>query len=191
MPILDQDFHSGCCLTGILAEAYSYAGQSVTAGARGDLVRVELAASHRADFVIPWLLDIQEVVSGVPTGKVLSSTLIDADDFTLIGGFDPKLLVELSSPVFFEIGDEFAIVLHPQGIEGFAPSLFAGSWNGDVNAGYSGGTAFFGASGSALVAESYDFHFKTFVSQVPEPSSALLLVAGLAALRRRGRGSLV
>ncbi len=191
VPIVDQDFTSGCCLGGALAEGLSYSGQSVTAGVSGNLVRVDLMAGRSSGFLTPWFLDIQEMASGVPTGNVLSRTLIDPSDFPVNIGFEPGLFVTLSTPVFFEAGDVFAIVLHPQGVEGFSPGLFAGLWGGDVNSGYLGGTALSGPFANALSPQDFDFHFRTFVTPVPEPKSYVFLLMGLVALRWARRKSFV
>lgn len=190
-PLVDQSY-TGSSLSAILAEGEAYVGQSVTSGLSGYLVRVELEASRGSTFTIPWILDIQEVIAGNPTGTVLSSTLIDPTDFPINTGFEPPLVVELSSPVLFDAGDTFAIVLHPQGVEGH-PGLFAGIWDGGCTSFstfcYPGGQALFGPSANALAGDDYDLNFKTFVSQqVEEPRSLPLLVFGLGLMMVGFRG---
>jgi hypothetical protein len=175
-------------MSAILAEAVAYTAQSVTTGRTGNLVRVELEVSRRRTFEAPWILDIQEVLEGKPSGKVLSSTIIDPRDFSVdAGSFEPPVVVDLSTPVFFKVGDPFAIVLHPKGVEGSNPRLFAGAWKGgcwDVDgfSCYRGGTAFSGPDAKSLSPENFDLRFSTYVSEVPLPAAIWLFAWGIGAL---------
>jgi MYXO-CTERM domain-containing protein len=190
-PVVDQDSSVPIAATTLLAHGNAYVGQSVTTGLAGYLTQVELFAARQAGFLTPWLVDIQEVVDGQPTGNILSSILVQPDDFPVIPseGSPPTLLVTLSVPVLFQVGDPFAILLHPQGVTG-VPSLDAGGWGHSTD--YPGGRAIYGASDDNLAAiEGLDLLFRTYVEPVPEPAGMTLagfaLMAMLALIRRRRR----
>ena len=176
-----------------LAEGFAYCGMTATAGITGYLSRVELNAARRADFLTPWILDIQSVgTNGVPTGTVLSTTTIQPANFysgTLYGAPSVPLpmAVNLATTPLLNAGDRFAIVLHPQGATG-SPGLFAGTWVGNPTNGYAGGEAVYGYQANTLQLQGYDLHFRTLVVPIPEPTG-LLALGGIAsaavALRRR------
>jgi hypothetical protein len=147
--------------------------------------------------LIPWVVDIQEVVAGVPTGVVLSSTAIAPENFPLINvlpspGEPLSLSVAMNVGIPLQAGDQFAIVLHPEGVTG-APGLLAGNWAGST--GYVGGAAVTGPDSDSLtiftggVTTTYDLHFRTFMYVVPEPSNSVLLAIGviLASIVQRKR----
>jgi hypothetical protein len=179
--IVDQSFLGTNPPTGFnVAEGFAYVGQTVTAGVSGHLVAVELNVARRPDFLIPWVLDIQEVVEGIPTGVILSSTTLAAEDIPLLPvSLSPTaplaLSVAMNKAVPLAAGQQFAIVLHPQGLEG-VPGLFAGLWGGAD--GYLGGTALHGHYGNLLSPSGGDVHFRTLM-HVPEPSAAAMLMAGM------------
>jgi hypothetical protein len=181
-------------LGAVLAEGFAFVGQTATTGITGDLVAVELNAARRSDFLTPWVLDIQRVVNGVPTGEVLSSTVVAPQNFysgTLFGApsVPLPLRIDLSTPVFFQVGDPFGIILHPQGVTG-SPGLFAGLWVGNPTDGYAGGTAVFGPQANALTPQGFDLHFRTLVdpsASAPEPPGIVLLCLGGICLLFSGR----
>jgi hypothetical protein len=190
--LIDQSYFDGCCLTTQLAEEFAYTGQTVTSGKTGRLVRVELEASRRFDFNRPWILDIQEVTNGKPNGTILSTTLIKKNAFPINTGFQPLLDVTLKSPVFFKKGEMFAIVLHPKGVKGELPNLFAGIWSGGCWVGdnfscYEGGQAFVGPSSNKLFPQEFDLNFRTHVSPVPLPAAFWFFGSGLLALMKYKR----
>lgn len=183
-------------LSATLAEGFAYCGMTVTAGQTGYLTRIEINARRRPDFLTPWIFDIQSVgTNGVPTGTVLSSTTVPADNFysgNLSGApsVPLPLAVDLATAPLFTAGDRFAIVLHPQGASG-SPGLFAGFWVGNPsNSGYAGGEALFGQQANALQLQGYDLHFRTWVTPIPEPLGFVALVGlglGLGGASRRWR----
>lgn len=193
-PVVDQELVRPGQGGWWLAEGVSHAGQTVTAGIPGYLVNVELWATRREDFLTPWLLDIHAVLAGEPTGLILSSTVVMPEGFPVLPneGFPPTLNVALALPVFFHTGDQFAIVLHPEGANGI-PSLQAGVWT--FASDYDGGKPVWGSSDTDLATtEGFDFLFRTYVEPVPEPSSFVLAALGLMGLvvwRRRKQHSLL
>lgn len=196
--VVDQEFVSGCCVLSALADSASFSGQSFTAGTTGSLVRVDLEAARSSDFTMPWILDVQKLSGGVATGNIVSSTTIAHTDFPTVippTGDPLALKIQLASPVAIEAGEQFAITLHPEGVEGDSPKLLAGYWAGDVNAGYLGGTALQGPFADALVAKDYDLHFRTVINAVPEPATfwtfgcGLLALLGFQRIRRSKRGT--
>ena len=191
----DQSF-DGCCVWGFLADGFSHAGQTVTAGATGRLVRVEMSVTRSWGFDADWILDVRELAGAhddeLRMGALLSSTVIRSIDIPLGGSRSaPSLSVDLPSSVFFRAGDSFAIVLHPKDVEGIAPHLSAGLWSGGCYGGwgrcYTGGEALYGMSADTLYKQPFDFAFVTYISPVPEPETRTLMLAALIGFALIGR----
>lgn len=197
--IVDQSFSSGGgLLFSSLVSGSAYTGQTVTVGISGDLVAVEFNAKRREDFLIPWILDIQDVSdSGFPTGSVLTSEIIQPEDFDTYPVTTPAPIpmpvkVDFSNPVNFSVGDQFAIVLHAEGVTG-SPGLYAGDWAGGYGNPYPGGALFSGPQADQLIIKSdYDLHFRSIMDStpVPIPTAMFLLGSGLiclVGLRRKSK----
>jgi hypothetical protein len=188
-PVRDQAYDDAGNLSAALAQEFAYVAQSVTAGIRGSLSAVEISALDQPTFALPWVVEIIAVSGGTPTGVVLASETVDLPSPVI---FDvPRLFfrIDLSTPAFFDAGDSFAIALHPQGITGVSPGLFAGAWVGGTGNPYAGGQLFSGLTAETLTPDSPDFdlNFRTYVEPVPEPGTLVLLLTGigLVALLRR------
>jgi hypothetical protein len=192
--LFDQVFDNcGACAGGlgnVLAEGFAFAAQTVTAGMAGSLVRVDLDAGVRRDFLLPWELMVISAPLGQPKGHVLTSQTVALPANT----GDDWVSFDLSTPVALDVGDKFAIALHPVGITG-NPGLFAGVWSGGTGNPYAGGRLFYGtASNSIFTPESvdplcspgcqgWDLFFRTYVdtntTAAPEPSAGWLFTIGV------------
>lgn len=160
-PVSDQSYTGSINLESVLADGFAFAGQTVTAGKSGELHAVELWAIRRPDFLIPWICDIQEVVDGRPTGLVLSTARIQSDQFPSAWTNVPFRVI-FEHPAYFNAGEQYAIVLHPEGLIG-SPGQSAGKWAGRFPGGYHAGNRVHGHDASSLEAGENDLFFQTLV----------------------------
>jgi hypothetical protein len=116
-PVLDQqqpviDNNAGVVLA---ISAGQKLAQTVTAGIAGYLteVRFPVACTNPGPDLV---IEIQGVTAGVPNGTVLTSQNIPASSLPPFSSSQPVFRsLALLSPVFFEAGNQFAIVLVSEG----------------------------------------------------------------------------
>lgn len=174
----------------LLAYGTSYRAQTVTTGITGNLVAVDLNVAAPSNFPVPWVLDIRAANDTAIFSTVLSSTIIPQSEFPTsavsLSALEPfSLRVLLSTPVHFNAGERFAIVLHGQGLSG-APGYGEPYWTGAGPDPYPGGTGFTGVGPLSMVSGDYDLHFRTFVDSVPEPGVVLLVaIAAMCCVRNK------
>lgn len=184
-PVLDQQYQPFGS-NALIVSVDQFLGQTFTVNKTGVLssVEVEVARNTR----LPGSDLFFELRSTDSTGAVSSSALFSATiaeaDVSISFSF---LSVDLSSAnLAVTKGDVLAIILKSN-----APDLLGGidpyGWRGNGPGFYARGTGLVGlpASGPDFSPAPYDFGFRAYVvpavSTVPEPSTALLLFAGMGA----------
>lgn len=196
--ILDQDQELGNGSTSV-GEGMTYA-QTFTAGISGPLGRIEICAPQ----VVPGLTDLPAGV--FPAGNVGYPTAVSIVEAP--GGIPADTpLATIAGHVFadgwgsvdfqglgvsIEAGKQYAILLVNDDADyGADPTLLLlVQWEGDLYAGgdfmrkSTEGWRYFTYSGESGLPTGSDIRFRTYI--VPEPSATLLLMLGLAWLRRRG-----
>jgi hypothetical protein len=187
MPVVDQRVdHTDCrgctaALAYTLAEGFSYVGQTATAGFEGALAAIEIFATHSQGFDTPWVLDVIDAPGGQPNGTILASS----DPFSIpLNPFYDWTYVPLRGGVRVMSGTQFAFTIHPLGVSGLSPRLFAGGWAGAVHFDdfYPRGTTLAGGSPDTLELDNDlgDLFFRTYVVPIPEPRPGLLFLSGAA-----------
>jgi hypothetical protein len=157
--------------TGLGADvSFRYRAQTFTVGLTGQLTRIEANVWGTGSSVF----EIWNTTAGVPAtipGTPLASGTINFNGNGFFG-------VDISpANLHVNSGDVLAIVQIGANVTSTA------QWQGQDPGPYTGGTAFTTLSGDpsgAWVPLTFDFGFKTFVT-VPEPGSALLLLAACGA----------
>ena len=189
LPILDQEYDPTIDrLLGIgqvegQADPDIDLAQTFTVGITGILTSVEVLIRRESGITEDLLFDIRTIAGGVPTeadagANVLANTSLSAAGIPLASEF---VSVDLSSfGLAVTAGEVLSIVLQSDGAN---PAYL---WSGTAADGYAGGGTFrrflsipatWGTTGAAS-----DLAFRTFVEPVPEPSTALLLMAGILGL---------
>ena len=188
-PVLDQSYTPATTNVNAAIGSVVDWSQTFKVGATGTLTSVDLLIGAQSTVNANLLVDIRTTVAGVPstpdvgtnilgTMTVASGTLVNVPAFASI---------DLSgSSISVMSGDVLAIVLRSTSTGGNY------LWGGTTADGYADGAARFRISNWTTSSSFGDLAFKTYVDsmdqQIPEPSTLLLLVAGVGAivyLRRR------
>ena len=173
---LDQSFTSGNNLFAVINSCCAFVGQTYTAGLLGMLAGVSVDISEISGDNFPLDVQIRTVTGGLPTTTILGETSTTAFSLSNVITF-PQAITQVP-------GSEYAIVVDflgapPQG-------LAVGNWIGGTGNLYPFGDSVSsldgGATWVAFGPNDFDSNFQTFVNPVPEPSSLLLLSAGLLGL---------
>jgi hypothetical protein len=202
--VVDQEFvqHNGIgSFASPLSSVYGLNSQTFTVGVTGKLSAVDVFVCSINPPGVPLQVDIRSTVAGKPSGSggVLTSAVVQhadvlkASDLPEVpGGYNvwnaPLLKVTLP-PISVTAGDVLALTLgaNSPGVTYYwiRPSVI--SINDPPVPDYAGGAMWL-EDGGDFVPTLSDGTFRTYVDVVPEPSSALLLLAsaiGFAGMRRR------
>ena len=190
-PILDQEYdpsstNSTAYIGGTSSVDWS---QTFDVGTTGTLTDIEVKIFKGSTSVTGALLfDVRKTSSGTPTesdtgSDILFSASIAAGDIGTTASF---FNIDLGSGAFsVASGDVLAIVLRSAD-----STLGAYQWKGTNTDGYSDGGAYTRlGTGTWHTNTIKDFAFRTFVDPVPEPSTIVLLGAGLLVVALRARRS--
>ena len=170
--IIDQIFDPPASGAALSVASDRWQIQTFTSGLSGKLSRVDIFAYAKNDTFEPITLTLWSTNSdGLPLAPLSSSTL--AASQVRLQGY--ASFADFSEDVYVTPGLELALVI-TSSASNLPPSEQRYEWGfgGD----YSRGTSFT-FKDSLLTANSEDFHFRTYVSTIPEPSSLLLIAAGI------------
>lgn len=188
-PILDQELDSDEDATYIQpAPVEVDIAQTFTVGLSGTLDSIELKARRDAA-TLPLLFELWPTVGGVPTPGALASVLVPASAVPV--GYDWISIDLKPYSIGVTAGDVLAIVLQTSDGEVLDPYIFRQGYD-PAGLDYPAGSKFRRLDGGAWEDEVVlDLAFRSFL--VPEPSTVLLVGAGLAVLaaprRRRPRAA--
>jgi hypothetical protein len=183
---IDQQFLAS---TSPVAQTYAISnnqswGQTFTVGMNGYLTRIDLQMTHNAGTFLPLNIEIRK--SGAqpdlsPTGLLYSASVPVSSVNGPLNSFTTTIDLLAGNGSFpVAVGDKLAIL-----------GSTGGDWYnwGSVTADtYAGGTAlhrFTTSSGNFTVRSNDDSGFRTWVSEVPEPSALLLSLIALPTLLNR------
>jgi hypothetical protein len=176
---LDQSYDPGPNSGGYFVNSAGTFAQIFTAGISGQVAEIDVRVlNYFGGAVAPLNLDLYTISGAYP--ETLTSNLASGSiSQTLVPTTSGFVAFDLSSSgASFVAGQQYAIVVS-------TTSNYSYLWEGATNGGYPAGSGR-GVSGSnlyyTLAGQDLDFGFKTYVNPVPEPSSVVLLGAGLVAL---------
>ena len=174
-PIIDQSFIGPGGLGADINEGFRFVGQSFTSGLTGTLDGINIDVSQYAIGDFNLVVDIFSALGGLPDSNLLGSTVLSS------GSSRISSLITFSNTINMISGDEYAIVVsYLNAIPGAGQGK--GIWRGEPGNNYSGGNLFFGNDGTNWYRYNDDVYFQTFINPVPEPSTFLLVIAGIIGL---------
>lgn len=170
--ILDQSFTQGGDLGTIINDCCAYVAQTYTAGLSGILSAVSVDITAFGD-PLPLDVEIRTVVNGLPTTTILGETT------TM--NFSINDMILFNQDITQVAGTQYAIVVHFDGAP--PPPDALGVWNGATGNLYTGGDDLLSFDNGQTFCfcggqDNFDSHFKTYVNEVPEPSTLMLLGSG-------------
>ena len=172
--VIDQSFTQGSDLGTSINDCCAYVAQTYTAGLTGMLAAVSVDIA-RVGFADPLPLDVQirTVVNGLPTSTILGETT------TM--NFSLSDMIAFNQDIPQVTGSQYAIVVHFEGAP--PPSHLEGIWTGATGNLYPGGDDLLSFDDGQTWCfcggqDNFDSHFITYVNEVPEPSTLLLLGSG-------------
>ena len=184
--VLDQSYDPGLFSSGYTVNSASTYAQVFQAGLSGPVANIDVRVqNYFGAATAPLQLTLWSLSGSYP--ETLASNLASLSiSNTLIPSTTGFVSFDLSSSgASFTSGQKYAVVLS-------TTSGFSYLWEALTNVTYTNGSAR-SVSGSqvynTLSGPDFDFGFKTFVAEVPEPASATLVVIGAIGfgLRRRCR----
>lgn len=190
--VVDQSFLAPTNEGASINDGFRYVGQTFTAGQTGMLEGISVDISGYSATTGMLRFDIFQAENMLPTTTLLGSTLTGKSG-SLISEY-----VALSAPISVVAGSQYAIVAsYYWDGEALAhgPANCQATWSGATGNLYAGGQIVIGNDGAPWDYYSgCDSFFKTYMAgdaaQVPEPSTFLLLGAGLFGLAAfRGKRS--
>ena len=170
--VIDQSFTQGSDLGTTINDCCAYVAQTYTAGLTGMLAAV---AVDIADFGehLPLDVEIRTVVNGLPTTTILGATT--AMNYSLSD------IIAFNQDIPQVSGTKYAIVVHFDGAP--TPPHAEGIWSGATGNLYAGGDDVLSFDNGQTFCfcggqDNFDSHFITYVNEVPEPGSLMLLGSG-------------
>jgi len=201
--ILDQSFEppGTAAFTGVISSSFTGSfdddAQTFTVGMAGQLERVDVLI-QRGQPSADLLVDIRPVTAGFPMQDDASAIAAATVPFALVPDTSYPQWVSVDLSAFapnVTVGEQLALVLRTRST---FPNDQEYEWRGDTGDPYAGGSAYFrssvdglwvqtcGFGDCSLPGEQVDWGFKTFVnpssSQIPEPSTIVLLGLGLVSM---------
>jgi hypothetical protein len=185
--VLDQSYDPGPNSTGYFVNSATTYAQTFQAGLTGSVAGVDVRVqNYFGGATAPLQLTLWSVTGSYP--ETLASNLASASiSNTLVPSSSGFVSFDLSSSgASFTAGQNYAIVLSTTSGNSYL-------WEALTNNTYTNGSAR-QVSGSqiyfTLAGQDFDFGFKTYVSQVPEPTALALTTIGMlcfSGVRRRPR----
>ena len=174
-PILDQSFIGPGGLGASINEGFTFVGQSFTSGLTGTFHGINIDVSQYATGDYNLVVDLFSAQGGLPDSNLLGSTVLNS------GSSRISSLITLPDTINMISGEEYAVVVsYLNAVSGAGHGI--GVWRGECARNYSGGNSFAGNDGTKWYSDNYDVYFQTYIDPVPEPSTFLLVIAGLVGL---------
>jgi hypothetical protein len=170
--VIDQSFTQGGDLGTVINDCCAYVAQTYTAGLSGTLAAVSVDITGFGD-PLPLDVEIRTVANGLPTTTILGETT------TM--NFSLSDIIAFNQAIPQVAGTQYAIVVHFDGAP--PPPDAEGVWGGATGNLYPGGDDVLSFDGGQTFCfcggqDNFDSHFITYVNEVPEPGTLLLLASG-------------